>query len=56
LMSPVSKIVGYKMGQFWEKREGGDGGTSGAPTHFPPVCVWLSWAGKAAAWDIARPL
>ena len=33
-----------------------DGGTSGAPTRFPPVCVWLGWAGKAAAWDIAHPL
>ena len=32
-----------------------DGGTSGAPTRFPPVCVWLGWAGKAAAWDIAHP-
>ena len=32
-----------------------DGGTSGAPTRFPPVCVWLGWAGKAAAWDVAHP-
>ena len=32
-----------------------DGGTSGAPTRFPPVCVWLGWAGKAAAWDTAHP-
>ena len=32
-----------------------DGGTSGGPTRFPPVCVWVGWAGKAAAWDIAHP-
>jgi len=32
-----------------------DGGTSGAAARFPPVWVWVGWAGKAAAWDIAHP-
>jgi len=32
-----------------------DGGTSGTPTRFHPVWVWVGWAGKAAAWDIAHP-
>ena len=32
-----------------------DGGTSGTPTLFPPVWVWVGLAGKAAAWDVAHP-
>ena len=32
-----------------------DGGTSGTPTRFYPVWVWVGWVGKAAAWDIAHP-
>ena len=43
------------------QRRGRDGvavtgnGPRVAPARFPPVCVWLGWAGKAAAWDIAHP-
>ena len=30
-------------------------GPRGTPTRFSPVWVWVGWAGKAAAWDIAHP-
>ena len=33
-----------------------DGGTSGTPTLFPPVWVWVGWAGKAVARHMAHPL
>ena len=33
-----------------------DGGTSWTPTLFPPVWVWVGWAGKAVARHMAHPL
>ena len=44
-----------------EPKQGqGQGGGDGqrprvAPARFPPVCVWVGWAGKAAARHVAHP-